>query len=167
VGEAEFGLLDGVLKTRPGWLGPGEVVEVTFDPEVVTYRTLLDHARAKDCTKAVYTRTDAQHEVAQEVVGDKAKRSDEAIRVEGNKYYLTRSALRSLPLTEAQAARVHAGLVKGEWKRWLSPRQRGLLERLEAVEKRRPDWKAPVAIGKPLIVAWTTLETVLEAAEKQ
>jgi len=161
VGEAEFGLQDGVLMTRPGWLGPGEVVEVTFDPEVVTYASLLKHAKSKGCTDMVYTRTDEQQAHAAEVVGKQAKRSDEAIRVEGNKYYLTQSALRAVPMTEAQASRIHASRAEGTWKRWLSPRQLELLKRVEAREAKAADWKAPTAIGEPLIEAWAKLEASL------
>jgi hypothetical protein len=167
VGEAEFGLQDGVLMTRPGWLGGGEVVEVTFDPTVVSYASLLQHAKSKGCTDKVYTRSDAQQTHAAVVVGDKAERSDAAVRVEGNKHYLTRSALGAVPMTEAQASRLHADRGAASIERWLSPRQRELLARIAAVQEAAPDWQPPSAIGVPLIEAWTQLEASLATAEQR
>ena len=40
--EAAFRRLEGVTATRVGFAGPTEVVEVTYDPEVLSYEELLD-----------------------------------------------------------------------------------------------------------------------------
>ncbi len=152
--------------TRPGWLGGGEVVEVTFDPEAIDFGALLVHAKRNGCTDTVWTRTDEQQRVAAEQVGDTAKRSDDAIRVEDNKYHLSRTALRLVPMTELQAARVNATLGAGELpdkaQRWLSERQLGLLERILAADEAHADWEPPRAVGVELIEAWEQLEAELE-----
>ncbi|MDF1800093.1 MAG: hypothetical protein P1V81_13020 [Planctomycetota bacterium] len=151
--------------TRPGWLGPGEVVEVTFDPKVVSYASLLAHAKSKGCTDMVYTRTDEQQAHAAKVVGAKAKRSDAAIRIEGNKYYLSTGPVGAVPMTEAQASRLHANLEPEALERWLSPRQRELLARTIAAQRADPEWRPPSAIGVPLTEAWAKLEASLAEAE--
>ena len=80
-----MGILDGVVETRPGWLGRVEVVEVTFDPEVISYHELVEEAEVRSCAAPVFTRTEAQQKVAKALVGDRAKRSDAEVRVEGFK----------------------------------------------------------------------------------
>jgi len=159
-----------VLATSPGWLGGGEVVEVTFDPAVISYGELLDQARARDCAAAVWTRSDEQQELAAARVGELAKRSDQAIRVEGDKYYLAQTALRHVPMTATQAARVHATLGKGgsldEAERWLSERQLGLRNDLLAAGKEHPDQELPVAVGLGIVEAWERAEAALEDLEE-
>jgi hypothetical protein len=162
VGEAEFGLIDGVIETRPGMLDGGEVVEVSFDPKRLSFEELLTHAEENNCASKVITRTDGQLEIARAKIGARASRSDETIDVDQNvKYYLSKSALSVLPMTELQAARVNATLEPGTWRRWLSPRQLALLSRVEERRKADPKWSAPSAIGKPLIESWATLESAL------
>ena len=152
MGEAEFGLIDGVLSTHPGWIGKVEVVKVEYDPRVVSFEKLLDHAQKRDCAINVFTRTDAHQKVAARAIGKRAVRSDAALRgVKDNKYYASRSALKYLPMTRAQSARVNARVK--EARKWLSPRQLALLGRIE----KTPDagWKD--AIHVEFTAAWKAL----------
>jgi hypothetical protein len=122
VGEAEFGLIDGVLSTTAGWIGKVEVVEVEFDPRRVAYADLLAHAVDRDCALRVFPRSDAQLELARAKVGDAAERTDAKLRlVEDQKYYLGRTALRFVPMTRVQATRISADLENAA--NYLSPRQ--------------------------------------------
>ena len=163
MGEAEFGLLDGVIETRPGMLDGGEVVEVSFDPKRLSFEDLLAFAEEHECASKVIARTDAQLELAKSVVGARASRSDKPIDIDKDiKYYLSKSPLAALPMTELQAARVNASLAEGTWRQWLSPRQLDLLSRLEAQRQAEPKWAAPSAIGKPLIEVWYALESSLD-----
>ena len=152
MGEAEFGLIDGVYSTTPGWLQGVEVVELEFDPKVVSYERLLAHARKRDCAIRVFTRTDAHQMLAAAAIGKRAVRTADRIRgVRDNKYYASRSALKSLPMTPAQAARVNAKV--GGAARWLSPRQQALLKNIEAAPS-----KYPSAIHVDFRKAWETAQ---------
>lgn len=147
------------MATKPGWIQKLEVVEVTFDATVIPYATLLTKANACDCTAQVFTRTDEQQKQAAAAVGARAKRSDDVVRVDDDKYYASRSALRALPMTPLQAARVNA-LVgkKGDANTLLSPSQRELLQKIEAEPK---GW--PSAIGVDFTKAWAAAQTFAQS----
>lgn len=123
--------MDGVVGTRPGFLLGREVVEVEFDPKRVSYKELLTRAIARNCATIVATRTDEQQKLAAAEIGDRAIRSDKAIRPDSEpKYYLSRSKLSKVSMTELQAARVNATLRKKQWRQWLSPRQLELADQV-------------------------------------
>lgn len=123
MGEAEFGLIEGVLSTTAGWIGKVEVVEVTYDPRRVSYADLLAHAVDRDCALRVFPRSDDQLELARAKVGDAAEFNQAAVRrVEDQKYYLAQTALRYVPMTQTQATRINADLDNAA--DYLSPRQR-------------------------------------------
>ena len=143
------------MATKPGWIQKLEVVEVTFDPTVISYADLMARAETCRCTAQVFTRTDDHQKQAAALVGTRAKRTDETVRIEDDKYYASRTALRALPMTPQQAARVNA-LVgkKGDPKTLLSPTQRTLLTKIEAAPK---GW--PKAIGVDFRKAWDAAQT--------
>lgn len=123
MGEAEFGLIEGVLSTTAGWIGKVEVVEVEFDPRRISYADLLAHAVDRDCALRVFPRDDEQLQLARTRVGDAAERSDVQIRrVDDQKEYLARTALRYVPMTRVQATRINADVEHAA--DYLSPRQR-------------------------------------------
>lgn len=125
-------------------MGKVEVVEVEFDPLAVSYETLLERAIAGDCAINIFTRTAAHQTLAEQAVGERAIRNDDAIRVvEDQKYYLGRTPLKYLPMTETQATRINANVKDAE--RWLSPRQ---VRQLQDI-KRNPGQR-PVLIDVPL-----------------
>jgi len=153
VGEAEFGLIEGVLSTTAGWIGKVEVVEIEFDPRRTTYADLLAHAVDRDCALRVFPRTDAQLELARAKVGDAAERSDARIRlVEDQKYYLGRTALRYVPMTRVQAMRINADVQKAA--DYLSPRQ----QRIWAAAQSDPSGFAD-CIDRAPIEAWDAAAT--------
>ena len=126
-------------------MGEVEVVEVEFDPLAVSYETLLERAIAGDCAINIFTRSDAHQALAKQAVGERAIRSEDTIRVvEDQKYYLGRTPLKYLPMTETQATRINANVKDAE--RWLSPRQVRQLQDL----KRNPGQR-PVLIDVPLV----------------
>lgn len=149
-----MGAIDGVIATKPGWLAKLEVVEVTFDPRVVTFESLLAKAQHAKCTAQVFTRTDAQQALAAKAVGASAKRSDDAVRIDDDKYYLSRTPYRHIPMTPMQAARVNVALDrKQDPTPLLSPRQVAMV----ALVKAHPaDW--PVAVGVPIMEGWTAAQ---------
>ncbi len=143
------------MATRPGWIKKTEVVRVRFDPKVVSYAELVKHAAKRSCARPVVTRNGAQQDIASKIVGKIARRDDTAIRwVKDDKYYLSRTLLRHLPLTRIQATRINAALKGGgrvkDGVRWLSPRQRDML----AFVQRHPDVGWPSLIGIAVRPSW-------------
>jgi len=128
-----------VVKTRQGWIGGVEVVEVWYDPKTLPFAKLLAVAEKQDCARGVWSRSEEQQTVAKAKVGERARLFSGAIRLDAEqKYYLLKSPLKDLPLSEAQACRVNANL-KGDWQRYLSPWQRAqakdLMEAAEVAAK--------------------------------
>ncbi|MCA8954083.1 MAG: hypothetical protein KDE27_31535 [Planctomycetes bacterium] len=146
------------MATRAGWLDGHEVTEVWFDPAALSFAELLAAGREHDCARLAWTTTNAQFELARTKLGDGAKRLTTEPRADREpKYYLLQTPYRHVPMTAAQAARCNAALAPGakvDAKRWLSPRQLRLLERIAADGER--EW--PVAIGQPIADAWARLE---------
>jgi hypothetical protein len=151
VGEAKFGLINGVVSTRPGFLENREVVEVEYDPHVISYENLVKKALKAECTAPVFTRTEAQHRIATKIVGDIAVLSSDRIKPDKEpKYYLSRTSLKFLPMTPLQAARVNATINEPDHRTLLSPEQLELLAFIEAHPK--AGWKN--VIGLDLVTAW-------------
>ncbi len=140
-GEAELGSLKGVLSTRPGFIGGKEVVEVEFDPSLLSYGKLVEEARAQKCATTVFSETAQQLAIAKSIVGSDAVRRGGPIRPDKEpKYYLSKTSLRFLPLTILQKTRINSLLGKGKDPlQVLSPRQIRMFESI----KRHPDagWK--------------------------
>ncbi|MDJ0975451.1 MAG: VPGUxxT family thioredoxin-like (seleno)protein, type 2 [Planctomycetota bacterium] len=138
-GERRLGSLDGVVTTEAGWLNKQEVVDVRFDPEVISFEKLLQTARDVKCLHNVYARTDAQVEVAKKAKV-KVERSDEASTPAKDKdrhYYLKKSLFHGFPLEAAQATKVNSAVgLKQDPLVWLSPRQRELYAEFERNAKR-------------------------------
>lgn len=134
-GEARLGALPGVTKTRAGWIGGKEVVEVFFDPGRMAYGDLIDKAREMRCASVVFAHSDDQWSKAQATVGVAAERTRGPAgdaKASDRKYHLLRSPLRFLPLTPMQATRINSELaLKGEPERWLSARQVRLAARIQ------------------------------------
>ena len=129
-GEACLGRLPGVLSSRTGFLGGSEVVDVLFDPGVISYGDLVREAHQRGCADRVFSRNGAQRSIAEQVFGDAVAPNDAPLREAGRndqKYYLLRSGSRHLVLTPRQAVRVNAALAAGlDPAPHLSPRQRSV-----------------------------------------
>jgi hypothetical protein len=69
-GDKRLGAMDGVVWTRLGWLDRREVVEVTYNPKVVSLTDLTSQARQVRCARKVYVHREAGKAVVAEVVGD-------------------------------------------------------------------------------------------------
>ena len=166
----------GVTSTRSAWIDRHEVVTIEFLPEVVDYKTLLETAKEHGCASHAWATTDAQLEVARDLLGDKAatlegeprdaKESDQL-------YYLLNTSLRYLPLTPLQARRVNGALytkgprTENAVERWLSPRQIELRDRIDKAlgkdEKALSDLERP-SDPRRLAEYTNALEKALTAA---
>lgn len=131
-----MGSLEGVLHTRSAWIGRHEVVNVTFDPSKVGYDKLLKTAMEKGCATRAWTTTDAQAAAANARMGSRAEPLAEELRdakESDQLYYLSRAAMKYLPLTPLQARRVNGSMyLRENPEEWLSPNQLAQLKRVEA-----------------------------------
>ncbi len=133
-----MGRIEGVVTARAAWKGGLEVVELGFDPQVVSYADLVRLADGMDCATAVLAHDEEQLRIATERVGDRATMLQGRTRPIANDdahqfRHLRATPLFHLPLTEAQASKVNAALYADrDPALWLSPRQRAYLERLRA-----------------------------------
>ncbi|MHC5011808.1 MAG: hypothetical protein ACYTG6_12830 [Planctomycetota bacterium] len=139
-----------------------EVVELEFDPARVSIEDLVERADAGDCAARVFTRTDAQQDVAVRLIGERAVRSDEEIRIDDDKYYLSRTEFRFVPMTPLQASRANASIGKPEEAAaLLSPSQRKLLASIRA----NPEHPWDDAIGVAFEEAWATASSRLASLD--
>ncbi|MEM9345985.1 MAG: VPGUxxT family thioredoxin-like (seleno)protein, type 2 [Planctomycetota bacterium] len=137
-GQARLGGIDGVVNARAGWAGGAEVVELTFDPAVVSYEKLVKAADSQRCAIRVYAANAAQKETAAAVVGTRAA---DATRVrdigntDAHQYcHLRRTALIHLPLTAAQATKANAAIEAGKSPLpYLSHQQAELFKRVKTL----------------------------------
>ncbi len=131
-GESRLGGLEGVTGTRAGWMDGREVVELRFDPKLISYTELLGQARKMNCLSEAFVRTEEHREIAAATLGaSKAKlvQADASdAKASDQLYYLRKSPLAKLALSPLQKTRINAALrVGGDAKKWLSPRQRASL----------------------------------------
>ncbi|MFO0594981.1 MAG: thioredoxin family protein [Myxococcaceae bacterium] len=109
--EAALGDLDAVKSSRVGFLGGDEVVELQFDPHVMSRAKLLETANARSCALKVYVRTDDEERVSKAVRGIPVVRTSEALRYseKDTKYFLKHARGASAAgLSETEAARQNA-----------------------------------------------------------
>lgn len=158
-GEGALGAIPGVIETLPGLVGELEVVDVKFDPAVVSYTSLLDLAKKHQCASKVYTHSDVQLQVAKAAVGDSAEAFKEPVRPDKEpKYYLLQTPYKHVPMTSVQACRVNAAIGRKEDPNaFLSPRQRSMFMLAEESPKRA--W--PVVAGDgDIAAAWAKVISV-------
>lgn len=106
-GEAALGAVPGVVGTRTGWIGGHEAVELVIDP------SRLDRSALR---KAV------------DALGAKALQGEFRPSPDDDGHALRGTPWSTVPMTEAQAARVNATVAAGgDPTPWLSPRQRALV----------------------------------------
>lgn len=141
-GEIRLGSIPGVYTTRSGWRDGREVVQVKFAPSVVNYTKLLETAMQMDCASKVFAHSDAQLKIATAKVGSKATTASGSMRdakPSDQKYYLTKTPLRHLPLTEIQATKINAiGRSRKSPLPLLSPRQREMFKRVASLNSSNP-----------------------------
>ena len=146
------------MSTRAAWIGRSkEVVEVGFDPKVVSYEELVRRVFGKAGEGwSVLPCDDEQQSVAERVFEKELEPHRAELRDDKDpKYYLSRTELKHLPMTEAQAVWINARLEAEERDEALSPRQRALLAEVRA----HPKAKWPNLIGAGL-EGWSRIESV-------
>jgi len=139
-GERVLGRLPGVVKTRTGWQGGVEVVEVTYAPCLLSPKRLAAAAQAGSCRAAPKGQLRATPK--------------------DDKYSLKRTPYRYVPLSSLQASRINALGAQGEAaQELLSPAQARLLSLVQAHP--RAEW--PDVDGVSLPRAWAQTLPVARA----
>ena len=151
-GEGKLGVIDGVISTKPGFMSGSEVVEVEFDPTVISYGELVQKAERGGVASRVFFHTKGQRDTAAGIVGESSVSQESTFRPDRQpKYYLSKTIYRYLPMTATQASRVNSAIGSMHSPdRYLSPGQLTLL----SVIKRRGDLDWRDAIGRDFNDAW-------------
>ncbi|MFK7773023.1 MAG: VPGUxxT family thioredoxin-like (seleno)protein, type 2 [Saprospiraceae bacterium] len=157
-GEKKLGNVDGVLETQPGFMNGQEVVEVKYNPVLISYENLVKEAKQASCASHVYTEDQNQTTVAEKVVGKNGATKKSKFRLDKEpKYYLSKSVYRYVPMTPFQATKVNVKIGNGQSPdEYLSPRQLELLSLIKKNPKKK--WKN--AINVDLLKAWEKIEKV-------
>ena len=141
-GEARLGKIDGVMSTTAGHAGGREVVQLTYDPEMVDYSKLVKTAQSFECASTVFTHSADQMAKAKSLVGSRAAEYPGGGRKASSsdqKYQLRSIAgLRSLPLTTFQSTKINSYIRSSERQKAfdvLSPRQVKLYKEITAETK--------------------------------
>lgn len=141
-GERDLGRLNGVLATRTGMIGHDEVVELDYDPAVMSYSDLVSTARRMSCFRSVYARDGQQQREAARVASGAVVRSDQPVDTHNQQqFHLSmHPEYFYLPLTALQATKVNAALFAHEDPdQFLSPAQLSLRDRMARVLARGRD----------------------------
>ena len=151
-GEKNYGQLPGVIATEPGFMNGREVVQVTYDPSVVTFQEVVHTGQRAQCADRIYVHDKQQEEAAQQLIEAGKIRKKSSFRPDSEpKHYLSKTPYRAVPMTTLQAARANALIGQGKSpERVLSPRQIAIAQEV----KRRADSDWENLIGQDIAENW-------------
>jgi len=154
-GEKAIGALDGVTATKPGFMGGREVVQVNYNPNIISFDDLAEKAKNARCNSHVYTNDASEKVIAKKVVGESSISNESKFRLDKDvKYYLSRTHYRFVPMTEMQAAKVNSQIGAGKsFANYLSPRQIALAKKIKTNPKM--EWES--AINVDFVKAWNKI----------
>ena len=168
MGERRLGELDGVLASRIGMLDGREVVEIDFDPTVLSFAKLLGEATKVQRMQGVYARNKKQAQIARKRRGMMVKETRAKVNTGTQQQYdlAHDKAHYLLPLTALQATRLNALIAKKQSPDGLlSPSQLALRKRLRkalAQKSARLSKLKPDRSSKGLPKYAATLEKALQ-----
>jgi hypothetical protein len=103
-GEIELGKIEGVVATRSGYMQGREVVEVHYNPSVLSYRDLLRKADRIRCADKVFYNNEKQANIARSIFGKERVARASSFHPDNEiKYYMSKTSYRYLPVTSMQA----------------------------------------------------------------
>ena len=151
-GEKQIAQIDGVVETQPGFMGGREIVQVQFDPEVVSYEKLVKNAVTNNYASHVYVGDEQQKKQATKLIGKTNISKASSFRIDREpKYYLSKTLYQYIPMTDLQAVKVNSLIGQNQLPDdLLSPIQLNLLE----IVQQHPKAKWSSAINKDFLVAW-------------
>jgi hypothetical protein len=158
-GEKELGQIEGVVGTRPGFMDGREVVEVEYDPLLVSLTDLTEKAKEARCAGNVYVDDPNLQKDAAMVVGRGSVKNSSRFRPDGEpKYYLSKTPYKYLPMTPLQRTKANALIGQGiKPDAVLSPRQ---IELFTAIQN-NPNKKWKDTIGEDFEKAWNACVALL------
>ena len=133
IGEGKLANIKGVISTKPGFMGGYEVVELEFNPKIISFEDLVKKGKSNNVASHIFTVNSGQSAVAKDIVGEGSVSPRSGFRADSKpKYYLSGTLYRYVPMTNLQIARVNASL--GSLRSpdsFLSPRQLELYKYIE------------------------------------
>ncbi|GJM36516.1 MAG: hypothetical protein DHS20C18_55170 [Saprospiraceae bacterium] len=155
-GEKTYGQLDGVVRTQAGFMHGREVVEVEYNPTVVSLESLIEKGKAASCADQVFVaNVDQKNKAAKAIDQNKIKTSSSFRPDSEPKYYLSKTHYQYVPMTELQAARANALVGQGKSpEQVLSIRQREMADYVRQHSSKL--WKS--RIGEGFLEAWEDME---------
>jgi len=116
-GEKELAKMDGILSTEPGYMNGHEVVKIEYNPYITSLEKIVPVAKKVNCADEVYI--DDKVKLNVPVKNTAAYRKDR-----DDKYYLSRTPYKIIPMTTLQAAKVNSAIGSRQSpEQYLSPRQ--------------------------------------------
>ena len=152
-GERKLGARNGVIGTKAGFMDGHEVVEVHFDPKLISMLELVNYAKSQDCASHVFVETKSQLSVVHHIMpSNKVSLKSKFKPDRESKYFINRSLYRYLPMTKTQASRVNAELGLGNSPdALLAPSQLALF----SIIKEAPGLKWKNTVDAPdFMIAW-------------
>ncbi|MGB7291938.1 MAG: VPGUxxT family thioredoxin-like (seleno)protein, type 2 [Thermodesulfobacteriota bacterium] len=158
-GEEALGRIDGVISTNPGFMSGHEVVEVEYDPDLISYNELVNRAKGDQVADHVFVNDGNQKNVAEKVVGKSSLSDVSNFRPDHDpKHYLSQTIYRYVPMTSLQASRANAAIGSGSSPDdYLSPRQLELLKYI----KNNPQINWQSTVGPDFSTAWNSAITLV------
>ena len=133
IGEGKLANIKGVISTKPGFMGGYEVVELEFNPKIISFEDLVKKGKSNNVASHIFTVNSGQSAVAKDIVGEGSFSPRSSFRADSRpKYYLSGTLYSYVPMTNLQIARVNASL--GSLRSpdsFLSPRQLELYKYIE------------------------------------
>ncbi len=155
-GEKTYGQVNGVVGTKAGFMHGREVVEVEFNPEVVSLETLIEKGKNARCADQVFVADNDLKSKAAKAVDQGRIKNTSTFRPDSEpKYYLSKTHYQYVPMTKLQAARANALIGMGKSPEpVLSIRQIRLADHIQ----RHSNEKWTSAIGQDFLQAWSRVE---------
>lgn len=145
-GERELAKMDGILSTEPGFMNGHEVVKIEYNPYVTSLEKIVPEANKLSCADEVYVDESVKVKVPVKSTSKYRKDRDD-------KYYLSRTSYKIIPMTPLQAAKVNSAIgSRTDPEVYLSPRQLEIFRHWK-------DKNATSQIGENLAKVWSNLIT--------
>lgn len=148
-GEKHIGNLNGVISTEAGFMGGHEVVKIKYDPSITNATSISRSSKKVKCADLAFTDDRTEKKELKKTLGQETKPISSYRKDKEDKYYLSKSKYRYVPMTSSQATKINSYLAQGlDANHWLSPKQAALIK--SNINK------APVVYQDELRSAWKT-----------
>lgn len=155
-GESKLGQIEGIVGTMPGFMNGKEVVKVTYNPDVVSTKSLINEAIKRESIDKIFTGDDIHKNLAIKSLGaSKVGNTGPFSTDKQPKYYLSRTSFQYVPMFSLQSSKVNSYIASGkDVFVLLSPRQIAVFEYFEANKSK----SHKSVIGEDFEKAWWRLE---------